>query len=376
MVTKTKRTENSSSKFIFEDPFLWIPFLLLLGCGIIILYSASFHSAGEDYNNPYYFLKKQTLFLSLGVAALIFFRFFPYNYLKYFAYISVILSFILLSMIFFTPLGHKVGGASRWLRLMGFSFQPSVFSMYAIIIYLAHTISKHKDEMYLFNKGILPHIILFFIYTLFFYNQPDFGTIVLIAALLWIMLICGGARLKHISLISLSGVAIGAILLVQKDYRIARILSFLNPWEYSTTTSYQTTMSLKAFINGGLTGVGFGEGILKMAYLPESHTDFIFSIIGEEAGFIGVITIIFLFAMIIIRGFKIAENAKDHFGSLLAVGITSIIALHVVINMGVTLSILPPKGLPLPFISYGGTSLLMNMAGMGILMNIGAKQNG
>lgn len=224
-----------------------------------------------------------------------------------------------------------------------------------------------------FGVGVFPHLILFGIFALLLYRQPDFGSIVIIAAILWIMLVCGGASGKQILALTAVGGVTGFFLMIQKGYRVARLMSFLDPWEYSTTTSYQTIMSLKSFINGGLFGVGIGEGILKMEYLPESHTDFIFSIIGEETGFLGVIAIIALFTMIIIRGFKIAETAPDKFGSLLAIGITSIIGLHVVINMGVTLSILPSKGLPLPFISYGGTSLLMNMAGIGILMNIGAN---
>ena len=370
----SKKQKALSLNFIFEDPLLSIPFILLLGYGIIILYSASFHSAERLYNNQYYFVKKQVLFAFAGLLSFLFFRFLPYRHLKKFAYILILLSLILLASVFFTPLGHKVGGAERWLRIWGFSFQPSVFSLYAVTIYLAHTISNHEDNMDSFLIGVFPHIILFGIFALFLYFQPDFGSIVLIAALIWIMLVSGGAKAKHIFYITASGGAAGFFLMIQKQYRVARLLSFLNPWEYSTTTSYQTTMSLKSFINGGLFGVGLGEGILKMEYLPESHTDFIFSIIGEETGFIGVLFIIILFTMILIRGFKIAEKTRDKFGSLLAIGITSIIGLHVVINMGVTLSILPPKGLPLPFISYGGTSLLMNMTGMGILMNIGASQ--
>lgn len=356
-----------------HDPFLSIPFMLLLGCGFIILYSASFHSAGKIYDNQYFFLKKQFLFIGAGFISLIFFRFFPYRHLKKFAYLLVLTAMALLAAVYLTPLGHKVGGATRWLRIFGFSFQPSVFTLYAVVIYLAHTISKHEEDMDSFMVGIFPHIVLFGIFTLFLYFQPDFGSIVLIAALIWIMLVSGGAKGKHIFLLTTTGAVAGFFLMIQKQYRVARLLSFLSPWDYATTTSYQTTMSLKAFINGGLTGVGLGEGILKLEYLPESHTDFIFSIIGEETGFIGVSIVILLFAMILIRGFNIAENAGDKFGSLLAMGITSIIGLHVVINMGVTLSILPPKGLPLPFISYGGTSLLMNMTGMGILMNIGAS---
>jgi cell division protein FtsW len=253
------------------------------------------------------------------------------------------------------------------------SFQPSVFAFYAIVLYLAHTISKHENEMDSFAEGILPHFILFIIFALILYKQPDFGSIIIIGSIIWLMLLAGGAKIKHMLMIAFTGSAAGFFFMVQKDYRISRLISYLNPWEYAQTHSYQTTMSLKAFINGGLFGKGLGKGILKLEYLPESHTDFIFSIIGEETGFIGVFLIIVLFMIILIRGFKIAETAKDKFGSLLAFGIISIIAIHIVINMGVALSLLPPKGLPLPFISYGGTFLIMNMAGIGVLLNIKAN---
>ncbi|PIE75154.1 MAG: putative lipid II flippase FtsW [Deltaproteobacteria bacterium] len=360
---------------IKEDPFLWIPFLLLLFSGLIMLYSASGYLAEQRYGSQFFFVKKQFIFTLAGIIPFLFFRFLPYKYLKKTAYINILLSIFFLTAIFTTPFGHVVGGAARWLKLGGISFQPSVFSFYAIAVYLAFTISKHKENMHLFWPGVFPHIVLFFIFASFLYKQPDFGSIVIIAALIVIMLLTGGAGLKYISAIAAAGIAMGSFFVIQEPYRVGRILSFINPWKYSENLSYQTTMSLKAFIHGGFFGRGLGGGILKMKRLPEAHTDFIFSIIGEETGFIGVTLIIVLFTIIIVRGFKIAEKTKDSFGSLLAVGITSIIGIHAVINMGVALSILPPKGLTLPFISYGGSSLVMNMAAVGILMNLGASTN-
>ncbi|MGE4519865.1 MAG: putative lipid II flippase FtsW [Desulfobacteraceae bacterium] len=367
------KNQIKNQKIIKEDPLLWISFFLITGFGLIILYSASFHFAEKTFGNPFYFVKRQAVHGSIGLVLLFTFRFIPYYYLKKLAYIGILISIILLAAIFITPFGHKVGGASRWLKLPFFSFQPAVFSFYAIILYLAHTISNHEEDMENFLSGIFPHFILFIIFASILYNQPDFGSIVIIASLIWIMLLAGGAKIKHMMMIASTGLVSGFFLMIQKDYRIERLISYLNPWEYSTSFSYQTTMSLKAFINGGFFGKGLGKGILKLEYLPESHTDFIFSIIGEETGFLGVLLITALFMAILIRGFKISEKAPDTFGSLLALGITSIIAIHVVINMGVTLSLLPPKGLPLPFISYGGTFLIMNMAGIGVLLNIKAN---
>lgn len=367
------KTKIKNQKIIMEDPLLWGSFFLITGFGLIILYSASFHFSDKIYNNPFYYVTKQSAHAFLGLILLFIFRFTPYHHLKKLAYIGIIVSIFLLLAIFITPLGHKVGGASRWLKLPFMSFQPSVFAFYAIVLYLAHTISKHENEMDSFAEGILPHFILFIIFALILYKQPDFGSIIIIGSIIWLMLLAGGAKIKHMLMIAFTGSAAGFFFMVQKDYRISRLISYLNPWEYAQTHSYQTTMSLKAFINGGLFGKGLGKGILKLEYLPESHTDFIFSIIGEETGFIGVFLIIVLFMIILIRGFKIAETAKDKFGSLLAFGIISIIAIHIVINMGVALSLLPPKGLPLPFISYGGTFLIMNMAGIGVLLNIKAN---
>jgi len=367
------KTKTNNQKIIMEDPLLWGSFFLVTGFGLIILYSASFHFSEKTFNTPFYFVAKQAFHGLLGLILLFVFRFIPYHHLKKLAYISIIFSISLLLAIFLTPFGHKVGGASRWLKLPFISFQPSVFSFYAIVLYLAHTISKHESEMDSFVSGILPHFFLFMIFAAILYNQPDFGSIVIIASIIWIMLLAGGAKIKHMLIIAATGMLSGFFLMIQKDYRISRLVSYLNPWEYSQSFSYQTTMSLKAFINGGFFGKGLGNGILKLEYLPESHTDFIFSIIGEETGFLGIFLITILFMIILIRGFKIAENAPDKFGSLLALGIILIIGIHVVINMGVTLSLLPPKGLPLPFISYGGTFLIMNMAGIGILLNIKAN---
>lgn len=369
----TIKQQIRNQKTIKEDPLLWISFFLITGFGLIILYSASFHFGEKVFNNPFYFVKKQALHGFMGLILLFIFRFIPYFYLKKLAYPGILLSICLLIAIFVTPFGHKVGGAYRWLKFPFFSFQPAVFSFYTIILYLAHTISKHEDEMDKFFSGIFPHFILFIIFASLLYNQPDFGSIIIIGALIWIMIFAGGAKIKQMLLIAGTGFISGFFLMIQRDYRVERLISYLNPWEYSSSFSYQTTMSLKAFINGGFFGKGLGNGILKLEYLPESHTDFIFSIIGEETGFLGVFMITGLFMAILIRGFKISENAPDKFGSLLALGLTSIIGIHIIINMGVTLSLLPPKGLPLPFISYGGTFLIMNMAGIGILLNIKAN---
>jgi cell division protein FtsW len=204
-------------------------------------------------------------------------------------------------------------------------------------------------------------------------SQPDFGSVLILAVLTWLMMFVGGVRCLHLitSLIAMAPIAY--YFLISEEYRIRRLLSYLNPWQYPADEGYQIVHSLMAFGTGGLWGAGIGKGYQKLFYLPEPHTDFIFSIIGEEFGLVGVLLIIVLYAWILLKGLKIARKAPDTFGALMAVGLTSAMGLQICINMGVTLGLLPTKGLTLPFLSYGGTSLLLNMTSIGILMNIGAS---
>ena len=241
----------------------------------------------------------------------------------------------------------------------------------ALVIYLAYSLSRKIDDIQDFYIGFLPHLIVLGVFTALIIIQPDFGAIVILGAITWIMLFVGGVPLRYLILAGLAVAPVGGYLLLSADYRLKRLMSFLDPWEYPTSDGYQTIHSLMAFGSGGLWGTGIGKSLQKLFYLPEPHTDFIFSVIGEEFGLVGVAMIVMLYGLIIWRGIAIARQTQDPFGALLCFGLTTALALQVCINMGVTLGLLPTKGLTLPFLSYGGTSLVLNMAAIGIIMNIG-----
>ncbi|MFO7752347.1 MAG: putative lipid II flippase FtsW, partial [Desulfobacteraceae bacterium] len=269
----------------------------------------------------------------------------------------------------------KAGGAARWLNLGGMTFQPAELAKPAIIIYLAYSLSKKQEMIKDFSVGFLPHAIAFLMFSILILAQPDFGSVVVLGLITWgIMFIAGVPVLHLLSPVPLM-IPLVYFLVYKVDYRMERILVFLNPWQDPTNAGYQITHSLKAFGSGGILGKGIGQGMQKLHYLPEPHTDFIFSIIGEELGLVGVMAVFALYGTILLRGLKIARNTADSFGSIVAAGVTMSLGLQVIINTGVAMGALPTKGLTLPFLSYGGTSLLVNMAAMGILINIGASRD-
>ena len=354
------------------DLKLLFPVLFLVGIGIVMIYSASSALALKKYKTDYYFLVKQGTFSVIGIVALVFCRHFPYRFYRSLVYPILIFAWCLLLAVLLTGFGHSAGGALRWLRFGLFSFQPSEFARFALIIYLAYSMTKKEGQLKEFSVGFLPHVLILGIFTALIMLQPDFGSAVMLAALTWIMLFLGGVRLWHLGSTLLVLLPIGYFVMINASYRFARLMSFMDPWEYPTDAGYQIVHSLMAFGTGGLWGTGIGKGYQKLFYLPEPHTDFIFSVIGEELGLMGVMAIMGLYVLIFWRGLTIARTTPDTFGMFVAAGLTISMALQVCVNMAVTLGLLPTKGLSLPFLSYGGTSLLLNMAAMGILMNIGA----
>ena len=356
------------------DMQLLFPALFLVGIGIVMVYSASSALALKKFGSDYFFLKKQAIFTLAGVVVLVMCRHFPYKYYRHLAYPLLVLSIVFLIAVFIPHFGVSSGGAVRWLRIGRLTFQPSEIARIALVIYLAYSLEKKGDRLKNFSVGFLPHIVILVIFAGLIIKQPDFGSIVILSALTGLMLFIGGVRIKHLFLSLMTLLPFGAYLLMSSEYRWKRVLGFIDPWQYPAAEGYQIVHSLMAFGTGGITGTGIGKGYQKLFYLPEPHTDFIFSVLGEELGLIGVIAIIGLYAWILVCGIRIAKNAGDQFGSFLAAGLTVSMGLQIVVNMGVTLSLLPTKGLTLPFLSYGGTSLLLNMASIGILMNISASR--
>jgi cell division protein FtsW len=355
------------------DVHLLFPVLFLVGIGIVMVYSASSALAMKKFGSDYYFLKKQAMFALVGICALVLGRHVPYRVYRPLAYPLLVIALVLLAAVLLSPLGVTAGGSSRWLRLGPLRFQPSEFARFAMIVYMAYSLEKKADRIKDFSIGFMPHVVVLGVVSVLVLKQPDFGSVVILAALTWLMMFVGGVRLLYLgSSCVLLGLA-GLYFISLAGYRVRRLLSFLDPWQYSSDAGYQIVHSLMAFGTGGWWGAGIGKGYQKLFYLPEPHTDFIFSVIGEELGFAGVLGIIGLYLLIVWKGIRIARQAPDLFGCYLAVGLTAALGLQIGINMGVTMGLLPTKGLTLPFLSYGGTSLVLNMATIGILMNISAS---
>lgn len=364
--------QGSQSKlnYFSYDAQILFPVLLLVGIGIAMIYSASSTLARQTHGNDTYFFLRQAMFAGLGIGALIFGRYFPHRFYRPLAYPLAILALGLLTVVVVSGIGITAGGSTRWLRIQGIVFQPSEFARLAVVIFLAYSLHKKQDQVQTFRVGMLPHLLVLGVFALLLLLEPDFGAVVILFAIAWTMMFVGGVRLRHLlSPLPLVLIA-GVILIIREPYRLERIKAIMDPWKYAANEGYQLVHSQMAFGTGGIWGTGIGNGFQKLFYLPEPHTDFIFSVIGEELGLMGVFFILALYYTIIRRGFAIAKSAPDRFGNLLAVGISTAVALQVCINVGVTLGIFPPKGLPLPLLSYGGTSLLITMGAMGILMNI------
>ena len=359
--------------FFINEAGILIPVLALAGLGIVMVHSASAAISIDKYGSHLYFLQKQALFFGISLVIMFCASLFPYKLLKKLAYPLLAVSFIMLTAIHMGSLGITAGGATRWLKIGGITFQPSEFTKLALIIFLAYSLNKKQDLLKSFSVGFIPHALLFGLIALLILQQPDLGTVVIIGAITWLMMFIAGVPVIHLLSPLPLAVPFVYFAIYKVDYRMERILAFLNPWADPQNTGYQITHSLKAFGSGGIFGKGIGLGMQKLYYLPEPHTDFILSIIGEELGLAGVITILLLYTIILFRGISIAKSADTLFGTFVAAGLTISLGLQVIINTGVTLGVLPTKGLTLPFLSYGGTSLVINMACMGILMNIASS---
>ncbi len=357
-----------------DNRHLLFPVLFLVGIGMVMVYSASSAVALNKFGSDFFFLRKQALFAVAGIFALVVFRYIPFKLYWHLTYPILILSMILLVVVHIPGIGYKAGGASRWIRIGTFTFQPSEFARLALIFFMAYSLCKKQEKIRDFYIGFVPHILVLGIFGILFHFQPDFGTILIFSVIAWIMMFIGGVKLLHLATPLIFVVPLLGYIMIKASYRLDRLMTFWDPWQYPQEGGYQVIHSLMAFGSGGLFGAGIGQGYQKLFYLPEAHTDFIFSVIGEEIGLLGVVVIIVMYGLIIWRGLMIARNAENYFGSLVAAGITTSFALQVCINMGVALGLLPTKGLTLPFLSYGGTSLLLNMAAIGILMNIGGSK--
>jgi len=353
------------------DFYLFAIVIILLSIGICMVFSSSFITADKWYGDSYYFLKKQIIYAIISLLVLIISMNINYQYYKKISIPFLILSILLLVLVFVPGIGRSAGGAIRWIKLGFFSFQPSEIAKFALILYMAEFMArKDVKDLKTFAKGILPSLIIIGTIFILILMEPDFSTALIIIGISFVMLFIGGTRIIQLFALAASAVPVGMLILLREEYRIKRLLAFLDPWKDPLDSGFHVIQSLLALGSGGIFGIGLAESRQKFFYLPDQHTDFIFSIIGEELGLIGTISVIVLFALLLWRGYRIAVHSIDDFGCLLAAGITFVIVFQSMINIGVVTKMLPTTGITLPFISSGGTSLIVNMFCIGVLLNI------
>ncbi|EJP6471162.1 MULTISPECIES: stage V sporulation protein E [unclassified Clostridium] len=361
--------KKTKTKLGAIDFTLFVTITLLVAIGVIMVFSASSYSAflNPNIRDSTYFLKKQGAFAIVGIICMLFMIKVDYHKIKKHTKKLMLITIVLLLIVFIFP---PVNGARRWIRLGPMSLQPSEIAKYMVVIYMAKSLDSKGEKVKTFAYGIIPYLLVSGFYAGLVFAEKNLSIAAVIMIVTLIVLYVAGARTKHICILMLMVALAGVAGIVFEPYRMKRFLSFLNPWEDPKNTGYQLIQSLLALGSGGVWGVGIGRSRQKCYYIPEPHNDFIFAIIGEELGLIGCIFIVILFSIFIWRGIVIATKAKDTYGTILATGITSIVAVQAIINMAVVTGSMPVTGVPLPFISYGGSSLAINLIAMGILLNI------
>ena len=349
--------------------------LALVTFGCIMVYSASFYSANYHYGNKYFFLIKQAMGVVMGVFAMIFFTYFDYHLLKKFKWWIVGLTFVLLALVFVPGLGMESYGAKRWVSILGFSIQPSEIAKFALVIFTAAYMSDNHEKVKTL-KGLMPVLIVGGLMCLLIMLEPSMSVTMCIAFVTLFMLIIGGMSKKHTLMFSIPAAAMVPLLVVLEPYRLKRLLAFIDPWASPQGEGFQLIQSLYSLGDGGWFGVGLFNSRQKYLFLPFAESDFILSIIGEEIGFIGTTLLMAVFFLLVYRLIKIALGAKDRFGAMLVSGVAFIIAVQTLLNIAVVTGSIPPTGLPLPFISSGGTSVMVFMAGIGICLNVLRQSKG
>lgn len=345
--------------------------LLVVGAltifGLMMVYDASVVQALKDFGDSYYYIRQQLIWVTLGILSLIFFMRFDYHKFKALSVPFLLVSFLLLFAVFIPGLGVSGGGAHRWLKLGKFTIQPAEIIKLAGVVYLSRLFEK--------KVRLLPFLVLVIGVSLITaVLQKDLGSTIVFVATSAVLYFTAGGSVWHFILSLPAGAAALIALIVTSSYRSKRILAFLNPFSDTQGFTYHISQVLIALGSGGLFGLGLGHSRQKFEYIPEVSTDSIFGIVGEELGFLGATLLIVLFGVMILRGFKIAQRCEDNFGKILALGLTSWLGIQVIINLSSMTALLPLTGVPLPFISYGGSALVANLTAVGILLNI-SKQN-
>jgi cell division protein FtsW len=354
------------------DRLLVAIILGLTGFGAVMVFSAGAAFAAKTYGDWTYFLKREGAYSAAGLIAFAIGMRLDYSIYRRLAYPLLFLSMAMLAAVL--KVGPAINGAVRWFRWGALSFQPSELAKFALALYLAVLLARKAEKVKDFRMGFLPPLVMTGIFLVLLLKQPDLGTAVIMGVTALGLLFVAGTRTSYILLSVLVAAPIGwKVFIAGEPWRMRRFLAFLYPWQFRRDTGYQLYESLISVGSGGLWGQGLGQGHQKLFFLPEAHTDFILAIIGEELGLVGVLSVLLAFTVLVWRGLRAASRARDAFGCYLAFGMTLLFGLQALVNMGVVLGLLPTKGLPLPFVSYGGTALVMSLFMAGVLANISAR---
>ncbi|MCL1944999.1 MAG: putative lipid II flippase FtsW [Firmicutes bacterium] len=351
------------------DRRLIVAVVVLVVFGLVMIYSASSYVAGEQYDNKFFYVINQSIAAFIGIGGLIFCTYLDYHKLQKLSIPIILLSIVLLIVVLIPGVGIDAYGARRWINLGVMTLQASEPAKFGLIIFIASYMAKYHKRMTT-RIGWLPILGVSGIVCLLIMMQPNLSITVCVVLLTILMLFVGGVKLKYFVVLSLPIVALVPILIIIEPYRFDRLIAFLDPWANPLDEGFQLIQSLYALGSGGMFGLGIFNSRQKFLFLPFAESDFIFSIIGEELGWVGSIAVLCLYAYIVVRAIKIAISARDRFGAYLAAGIAGIIAIQTLVNIAVVTGSIPPTGLPLPFISHGGSSLMVFLASIGILLNI------
>jgi cell division protein FtsW len=350
------------------DRWIMLTVGALVTVGIVMVFNTSYFFAGDRFGDPLHVFRKHLVSIALGLVCCVLASRLRSTTYERIAYPALAVVAAMLIAVLIPGVGLVRGGARRWIGFGALNLQPSEIAKLVAVLYLARSIVRKGPRLQTFSLGVLPHVIVVGALALLVVVEPDFGTAALLGVTLFAMLFAGGVRWRHLVLPVLPIVPLAVYAISSSPYRLRRVMVFLDPWEHPRDAGFQLVQSFLAFGSGGLFGAGLGESKQKMFYLPEAHTDFIFSVIGEELGLIGALVLVGLFAVLAMRGLRVALRHPTTFGQLAAFGTTTVLTLQAGINMAVVLGLLPTKGLALPFVSYGGSAMMGALTAVGVLL--------
>jgi len=358
-----------------SDPWLVLAVAALVSLGTVMVFNVSYFPGGDAFGDPLHFFRKHLISIAAGIGLCVITMRMGSDRFRALAYPLLVVATLAMVLVLIPGIGSVRSGARRWLPLGPLTFQPSELAKFALVLYLARSLARRGERVREFWHGIVPHCLMVGMLAALCLLEPDFGTVALWGVLLILMLFAAGARLAHLGLFAAAAAPALVAIAITAPYRMKRLTSFLDCTQDALGNGFQLCQALIAFGSGGVSGVGLGQGQQKMYYLPAAHTDFIFSVIGEELGLVGAGVVLALFAVVAFRGLRIAARHPDEFGSLLAFGLTTLIVVQGLLNFGVALGALPTKGLTLPFVSYGGSAMMISLAELGTLMAL-ARESG